>query len=504
MNKKLKKIIAIALAVSAVSAVAPANNNLLTTKVYASSENDDKLSELKLKTSGGSTIKLYEDEDRSDKVDNDKIDYGDTYYAKTSSNKVSISTSGVDKKYIRVFVDDGGSISSSTKGVKPNSDLKLKKGTNTIVVRVYDKVPSDNPRYKDDDHKLYDYELEVKCTSSSSSSSSDDYDDIYLDSLSVDGDSISLSKSKTKYTKTVSSSTDEVYIKAKPDDSDYDVTIDGSRVYDEDNWKKKVSLEKGKNEFEIEIEDGSDTRKYTLVIYRGENTATSDNILLETLQVGNKTLELKENKKEYNLKVDKDTDEITIKAEPKDSSYTVKIAGYELDNDDYKKNASLKKDVVNTFTVKVSDNNGKTQEYNVNIGRGDDVKGYPTENNTAANTNTNTNTGSTNTNTNKNVNMNKWVQVGSLWQYYDAAGNPVKNTFVGKYYVDSNGFMVSNCWKNINGKWYCFDGNGAMYTGWHYDNLYYKKWYYFYGDGSMAHDTYIGGWRLGSDGAWIH
>lgn len=41
MNKNLKKIVAIALAIGTISAVAPATNiNFLTTKAYASSDDD--------------------------------------------------------------------------------------------------------------------------------------------------------------------------------------------------------------------------------------------------------------------------------------------------------------------------------------------------------------------------------------------------------------------------------------------------------------------------------
>lgn len=530
MNKNLKKTVAFALALTAAAGVSPiTNGNFLTTKAYASSD-DDELEKLYLKTSGGSNIKFYDDDDYEDKVDNDDIRDRDTYYAKTSSNKVKISIDGPSKSYVKVFTSD----KDSAKGKAVGSEISLDKGKNEIYIRVYSESKSNGIKWEDDDDVTAEYTLEVKCTSSSSSSDDDDYDDIYLDKLTVDGDSISLSKSKTTYTKTVSSSTDEVTIKAEPEEDDYDVTIDGSSVDEYDKWKKDVSLEKGKNEFEIEIEDddNDDKRTYKLIIYRGEGYNTSDSVLLETLEVGGRDIELKENKVNYNLTVKENCDEIYIKAEPKDSDATVKIGEEEVDDgDDYEVKANLKKNIVNTFKITVKDSDNKEQTLYVNIGRGDSVTGYTwdsttTNNNASANTNTTTNT--VNTNTSASVNKNKWVQNGSSWQYYDATGNPVKNSWVGNCYLDEYGNRVANNWKYIGGSWYYFDGNGQKYTGWLYNGgLWYYlnsdgkmatgwlhdmsdgKWYFLYPSGygktvgSMAKNTSINGYWLNSSGAWV-
>lgn len=71
---------------------------------------------------------------------------------------------------------------------------------------------------------------------------------------------------------------------------------------------------------------------------------------------------------------------------------------------------------------------------------------------------------------------------------------------------DSTGWWYSNQsswaigWQMINEKWYYFDNNGYMQIGWIQTD---GKWYYMYEDGSMAKDTLINGYKLGSDGAWI-
>lgn len=56
-------------------------------------------------------------------------------------------------------------------------------------------------------------------------------------------------------------------------------------------------------------------------------------------------------------------------------------------------------------------------------------------------------------------------------------------------------------WNTIDNKWYYLESNGEMKTGWLYYN---KKWYYCYpGNGTMAINTIIDGYRVDSNGVWI-
>ena len=68
------------------------------------------------------------------------------------------------------------------------------------------------------------------------------------------------------------------------------------------------------------------------------------------------------------------------------------------------------------------------------------------------------------------------------------------------YWFDSNGYMAIG-WKYINNKWYYLNNDGSMKTGWLKDTD--GKWYYLNTDGSMAVNTNIGGYNIGSNGAWI-
>lgn len=67
----------------------------------------------------------------------------------------------------------------------------------------------------------------------------------------------------------------------------------------------------------------------------------------------------------------------------------------------------------------------------------------------------------------------------------------------GWWFEYADGTYPSNQWEKINGEWYAFDENGYMRKGWYQDG---DKWYYLNEDGSMAHDTDVEGYHLGSDG----
>lgn len=411
MNKNIKKIVAIALAIGTVSAITPATNiNLLTTKAYASDENDQNyLDTLNLYNEDGDSIRLYEDTDYKNRIDEDEVEDGEVYYAKTSSDTINIDIDGPSDKYVRVF----RGTSSSTKGKEVGDDIKLDSGssTTTFIVKVFGEEPDTSVRYEDcDDYDvLSTYKIKVKYTDNGTEdghSDSEDYDNIYLDRLSVDGKMINLSKSEIKYTLDVDSDVDEVSIKATPEDDDYYVTIDGEDVDEDDKYKTDVDLDKGENEFKIELEDDDDYRTYTLVINRG---GTSSEVDAET--------------------------------------------GDDTDND--------------VSNVK-----------------------------------------------------NKWVQVYGRWQYKDATGNSVKNTWMQNYFLQSDGNMATGWlsnngswyylgndgakktgWQSVGGTWYYLDSQGKMQTGWMRDMN--GKYYYLNSNGSMAYNTTVGGYRLGANGAWL-
>lgn len=118
-----------------------------------------------------------------------------------------------------------------------------------------------------------------------------------------------------------------------------------------------------------------------------------------------------------------------------------------------------------------------------------------------------------------------WKQSGGGWWYeYTDGSYPVscwKKIGGAWYYFNSSGYMEANCyrdgyWLSGSGAWNTAYSNGHWArnskgwwyedAGWYPANCWLKingLWYYFYSDGYMAHDTTIGGYHVGSDGAWI-
>jgi len=69
------------------------------------------------------------------------------------------------------------------------------------------------------------------------------------------------------------------------------------------------------------------------------------------------------------------------------------------------------------------------------------------------------------------------------------------------YHLGNSGTMTTGWFKDANGEWYYLDLNsGEMKTGWFNDND--GKWYYLNIDGSMTYDTYIGGYYVNSNGVY--
>lgn len=514
MNKNIKKIIAIAMAVTAVSAFAPSGSyNLLTTKAYASDENTESLSKINLETSGGNTIKFYSDDDydRDDRVEDDEVSDGGEYYAKTSSKRIKFDISGADKKYIKVFASSRSSIKDSAESKKISNTISLSSGNNTVVIKVYkEDVNSKTFDYDEDDeyNKVAEYTYHIKCTSSSSDDDDDDDDKIYLSDITLSDGEVDFSKKTSSYNVKVGSNVDEISIKAKPEDSDYDVHIDGKSVDEDDKWKTSVDLKKGKNKIEIKIEDDDDNKRtYTLNITRGNVEETSSSIYLDSLKLAGSDLTLSEGVRDYNFRVDNSADEVSIKAEPKDSDYTVTIDGEKVDSDDsYTKKVEVKDDVVNSYKVVVKNSSGTEQQYTINIAHKNvDASKFPAINKSSStNTSSSTTTNNTN-NTYVNTNANNWVAVNGNWRYYDDKGSLVTNTWVydvksGKeYYVNANGDMARGWLKLVN-TWYYLGNDGSKKTGWQFDG---SKWYYMDSTGKMLSNTTVGGYRLDASGAWV-
>ena len=107
-----------------------------------------------------------------------------------------------------------------------------------------------------------------------------------------------------------------------------------------------------------------------------------------------------------------------------------------------------------------------------------------------------------------------WTKAGNTWFYYDAQGNQVKNTWVGSYWIGSDGKMVTNSWVD-GGKYYV--GSQGWWvkdakkpadaqktpekkTGWSKNG---NSWYYYDAQGNQIKNAWVGSYWIGSDGKMI-
>lgn len=79
----------------------------------------------------------------------------------------------------------------------------------------------------------------------------------------------------------------------------------------------------------------------------------------------------------------------------------------------------------------------------------------------------------------------------------NSAGKMVKRSWVGSYYLGSDGVMVTNKWVQWNEKYYYLDSQGVYVN---------NKWissYYLDSNGAMATNRWVGNYWCGSDGQYV-
>ena len=108
----------------------------------------------------------------------------------------------------------------------------------------------------------------------------------------------------------------------------------------------------------------------------------------------------------------------------------------------------------------------------------------------------------------KDAKKSGWKKEGTSWYYLDDKGILVKNKWIGNYWLGADGKMVTNAWVD-NGRYYV-GGNGAWVKDakksvWKKEGT---SWYYLDDKGTPVKNKWIGNYWLGSDGkmatnAWV-
>ena len=101
-----------------------------------------------------------------------------------------------------------------------------------------------------------------------------------------------------------------------------------------------------------------------------------------------------------------------------------------------------------------------------------------------------------------------WTKAGNTWFYYDAQGNQVKNTWVGSYWIGSDGKMVTNSWVD-GGKYYVGSQGwwekdavktGETRKGWTKAG---STWHFYNDKGNQVKNAWVGNYWIGSDGKMV-
>lgn len=315
-----------------------------------------------------------------------------------------------------------------------------------------------------------------------------------LEKISLGKGGIDFKASKTDYTLQLDTSIDQLKVGATPKDNTAEVKINGHKVYESDEYKTVINLDKGSNTITIDVENGSKKKTYTITVMRG--TIVEDQIYLNNISLSDGNINFSQKQTDYNVNVPADTSDVSIRAVPEDTDYDVEIDGVTAyDDNNYKRTVNLKNGD-NEVKIRIQDNDDHEKIYTLHINRG------AITTSTQGLSNTTTNKQGTNGNATGASVTKGWVLNNGQWNYINEKGN--KDTGWKQingvwYYLDTNGVMKTS-WQNVNGAWYYLDSNGKMKTGWLKNSD--GRWYYLYDSGTMAKSTTIGGYNLDSNGAW--
>lgn len=307
--------------------------------------------------------------------------------------------------------------------------------------------------------------------------------DIYINK----GDNIDFFEYVYSYIVDVDKETDEIYIRAKPDDVQYTVKINGEVVTKDDSFKKNVKLELGKNIIKIEVAADSKTKtEYTVYVYRGGK----ESVYLKDINLDGRTIGFNKSTTTYDLELDESSNIVELETILDPGKYSITVNDVELSE---KNSIKLKFKSIGKYTVNIAvkDNDtGRTGKYTLNIYLGIPVS--PNVEDAIKNV----------------IKPNQWVLVYGRWRYNNSVGECLKNTWFfdkkyNSYFHFNNRGNMQTGWLEDNEKWYYLNSSGEMQTGWVFDEgswyflepdgarrtgwLYYKdRWYYLKKDGKMV------------------
>lgn len=404
MNKNIKRIIALVFAVGAVAGVGPAANyNLFVTKAYAANDNADELDSIYLQDDDGDSLDLYTDDDYEDEF-NDDLEEGDTYYAKSSTDYVTIdSISGADDDKVRIFV--------GSDEYEVGDSIPVEDGVTTLKVRVYEDDYDEDENYDSSDYN--EYKIKVEYNGDDESYNDEDA----LDSLELkdgDGDIIDLYS-----------------------DSDYEDEVAGDEVDEGETYSAKTSSDV------VNIETSGPDDEYIRVFKSTSDSAkgmeTGDDISVsqdKTLVVRvysekpDDDIEYEDDSNvigEYKIKLEYTGDDSSSSTKTEDTALT------KTSNEDSTLNTTNNNTASNVTPISTSSlSTATTPVSNVKTNQWVQVNGYWKYNDESG-----------------TPLKDKWHFDGNYGKWY---------------YLGNDGIMAANRWIQTGGKWYYVGTDGAMLT----------------------------------------
>ena len=401
MSKKAKNLIIAAMVLCSINTVfssMPANAS-----TYSEASKGE-LKSLNVYRGSGSELPLRSSY-YGDEIDlTSKKDY---YVELKASDFIDIEAEAEGSGYVvKMFT----SASKDAKGYDLGQDVRINSSTSNIYLRTYKSEEDYAEAYGNDDVTdcVKTYVIHVKKTNGHESEEELLGDDALLRSLYLSDGNIEFSKKKAEYNVNVNEDVEELVVRARPDNKNNSVIINGDMVDEEDNYERTISLEKGDNTITIRVENDEDYyNEYILNVYRG------------------------------------------------------KIEGSDLDTSNFKatKNSDLDNKFINQLQSTVHSYNS-WQNVNGNM-KYIDGTGHPLKNKWWYDVKKDKNYYF-----DENGNMKKgWLLYNNKWYYFNQNGEMQTGWIQDGgfwYYLNKGGSRVTGWYKTSDEKWYYFDENGKM------------------------------------------
>ncbi len=286
MHKRIKKIIALTLVIGAISFIGTSNNFITgTINAYASTYSgagNGELSSLTLTRSTGSEIELRDSYYGNETSLSSKSDY---YIELTGADGFQISADVKGDGYV---VKQFTSADKTEQGKDVGEYINVDSDYEDVYLRTYRSDNDYQNAYDDGDVTKCEHTYIIHARKESVISSDEELDKNYanLDSIYLSNGSIDFSKDQYSYNTNVNDNVQQIVVRATPENDDDIVEINGQSVEQKDNFEKTISLSEGNNAIKIYVENDEDNETYTLNVYRGK-TSASTQISTSVTSVGN-------------------------------------------------------------------------------------------------------------------------------------------------------------------------------------------------------------------------